>query len=68
MEASPPNEQPEPDEDPRVSRCDMSKPPMTVKAWRESGLIGSWKDRTDIGDSVEYARELRERVWKRSEQ
>ena len=25
----------------------------------ESGLFGIWADRTDIGDSVEYARQLR---------
>ena len=24
-----------------------------------AGVIGAWADRTDIGDSVEYARELR---------
>jgi hypothetical protein len=27
-----------------------------------SPLIGMWKDRTDIGDSVEFARKLRERA------
>jgi hypothetical protein len=30
-----------------------------------NGMIGAWKDRTDIGDSVEFARQLRERVWRR---
>lgn len=31
-----------------------------------SGAIGAWADRTDIGDSVEFARQLRERAWARS--
>lgn len=30
-----------------------------------SGFIGGWKDRTDIGDSVAYARMLRENAGKR---
>jgi hypothetical protein len=30
-----------------------------------NGMIGAWRERTDIGDSVEYARKLRERVWRR---
>jgi hypothetical protein len=30
-----------------------------------SGFIGAWEDRTDIGDSVEFARRLRERVESR---
>lgn len=32
---------------------------------RNSPLIGMWEDRTDIGDSVEFARRLRERAEKR---
>ncbi|MCC6446145.1 MAG: hypothetical protein IT210_22170 [Armatimonadetes bacterium] len=32
----------------------------TVGDLLESGLVGIWKDRVDIGDSVEYARHLRE--------
>ena len=32
---------------------------------RASGLVGIWKDRTDIGDSVEFARLIRERAQKR---
>ena len=31
----------------------------------ESGLFGIWKDRTDITDSVEFARELRRRAEQR---
>ncbi len=26
----------------------------------ENGLIGMWKDRTDIGDSVEYVQRLKD--------
>jgi len=32
------------------------------EALLESGMIGAWKDRTDIGDTLEYARELRRRA------
>ncbi len=32
---------------------------------RNSPLIGMWKDRTDIADSAEFARKLRERADKR---
>jgi hypothetical protein len=28
-----------------------------------SGFVGMWEDRTDIGDSAEYARRLRARAW-----
>ena len=31
-----------------------------------SPLLGIWKDRTDIGDSVEYARKLRAKAEQRS--
>ena len=30
-----------------------------VALLRKDGVIGAWADRTDIGDSVEFARELR---------
>jgi hypothetical protein len=36
-----------------------------VARWKELGVIGAWADRTDIGDSVEYARELRRRSEER---
>jgi len=36
-----------------------------VQALRESGFFGAWKDRTDIGDTLEYARQLRERASQR---
>jgi len=34
--------------------------PLTANKLRTSGLIGLWKDREDITDSAEYARQLRE--------
>jgi hypothetical protein len=40
---------------------------LTVRQLRESGLIGLWKDRTDIEDSSTYARHLRELAQKREE-
>ena len=33
---------------------------------RNSEFFGMWKDRTDIVDSSEFARKLREESWKRS--
>ncbi|MBI5305542.1 MAG: hypothetical protein HY868_25660 [Chloroflexi bacterium] len=41
------------------------RPPLTVRALLESGLIGMWKDRDDIGDSAEFARKLREQAQRR---
>ncbi len=38
---------------------------LTVGQFRKSGLIGAWKDRTDIPDSSAYSRELRETVQRR---
>jgi len=44
-----------------VERVDGKSPKRfpTVRDWRESGLIGMWADRDDIGDTLEYARKLR---------
>jgi hypothetical protein len=36
-----------------------------LQALKANGFVGAWKDRDDIGDSVEFARELRRRVWSR---
>lgn len=36
--------------------------PLTARALRRSGLIGLWKDRSDIQDSAAYARQLREQA------
>ena len=41
------------------------RPPLTAQALLDSGLIGMWKDRDDIGDSAEFARKLREQAQKR---
>jgi len=35
-----------------------SRPCLTARQLLSSGLIGLWKDRTDIGDSAAYARYL----------
>jgi len=32
-----------------------------------SEIVGTWADRTDIGDSVEYVGKFREEAWKRAE-
>jgi predicted RNase H-like HicB family nuclease len=39
--------------------------PMTGEALLASGLVGIWADRTDIGDTLEFARELRKQAEKR---
>lgn len=44
---------------------EFSLPRLTVGQFRRSGLIGLWKDRTDITDSSEYARQLREQAQRR---
>ncbi len=38
----------------------------TCKDLLESEIWGMWADRTDIADSAEYARELREPSWRRA--
>jgi hypothetical protein len=43
------------------------RPRMTARDLLNSGLVGLWKDRDDIGDSVEFARELREAAQTRSD-
>ena len=40
---------------------------LTVRPLRQSGLIGHWKDRKDIGDSTIYARQLREKAQQRGD-
>jgi hypothetical protein len=46
-------------------------PPTTgkelVELLQANGLIGMWADRTDIGDSVAFARRLRERAQTRAD-
>lgn len=43
-----------------------NKKRLTARQLLNSDLIGLWKDRTDITDSVEYARELREKALTRN--
>ncbi|RKZ48211.1 MAG: hypothetical protein DRR16_13750 [Candidatus Parabeggiatoa sp. nov. 3] len=43
----------------------IKKARLTVGQFRQSGLIGLWKDRDDIGDSAVYARQLREQAQQR---
>jgi len=38
---------------------------MTAASLLESGLVGLWEDRADIGDSVAFARQLRRRAERR---
>jgi hypothetical protein len=38
---------------------------LTARQLLRSGLIGLWKERQDITDSSEYARQLREQAQKR---
>jgi hypothetical protein len=37
-----------------------------IEELTENGMIGAWKDRTDVDDPTEFARKLRERVWTRT--
>ena len=43
-----------------------AKRPMTGEDWLKSELFGLWADRTDIGDSLEFARALRRQAEQRS--
>jgi hypothetical protein len=38
-----------------------------VAYWKANGLIGDWANREDVGDSLEYARELRRQAETRSQ-
>jgi len=46
-------------------KCPTKYPFSSAGRLRNSPLIGMWEDRKDIGDSVEFARKLRERAEKR---
>lgn len=37
-----------------------------VEYWQSEGVVGAWAGRTDISDSVAYARELRRRAETRT--
>ena len=43
----------------------LQRPRLTARQLLNSGLIGLWKDRTDIADSSIYARQLREQAQHR---
>ena len=47
---------------------ETAEPPrrqMTAADLLNSGLVGMWADRDDIGDSSEFARQLREKAQRR---
>jgi hypothetical protein len=54
---------------PEVKEHAAAEKPKTgrelLAALEVSGVIGVWADRKDIGDSVEFARQLREQAWTR---
>jgi hypothetical protein len=45
---------------------EAEKRPLTASELVASGLVGIWSDRSDIGDSREFARRLREQAQTRS--
>ena len=47
------------------SSAELQRPRLTARRLLNSGLIGLWKDRTDITDSATYARQLREQAQRR---
>jgi hypothetical protein len=46
-------------------QSEPKRQPLTATALKRSGLIGLWKNRTDIKDSSDYARQLREQAQHR---
>jgi len=53
-------------EDGKKASYDLIRPKLTARKLLNSGLIGIWKDRTDITDSSKFARKLREQAQKRT--
>jgi Mg/Co/Ni transporter MgtE len=49
----------------RKGRAADDYPNSTAERLLKSKLVGLWKHRTDIGDSVEFARELRQKAGRR---
>lgn len=43
----------------------MGTPHPTLGDLANSEFFGMWRDRSDIGDSLEFARQLRSDSWKR---
>ncbi len=67
-DTTPPTTEDGSDDDFSFSSPVEDKPKTGQELYRalvESGFIGAWKDRTNIGDSVEYARLLRKRASER---
>jgi hypothetical protein len=52
-----------PEPDPRAGKPQTGR--ALLAALEAGGFIGMWADRDDIGDTVEFARKLRERAWSR---
>jgi predicted HTH domain antitoxin len=50
-----------------VKRPQAHSRELTARDLLESGLVGLWADRQDIGDSLEFARQLRQRAEHRWE-
>ena len=50
-----------------IERVRQVNKPMTGKDLLNSGLVGMWARRKDIGDSVTYARKLRAQAQSRRE-
>ena len=48
------------------AKPDSITQPMTASALNRSGLVGLWKDRKDIGDSLTFARKLRRQAEQRT--
>jgi hypothetical protein len=53
------------DVDPSQPRASLSGG-MTAGELLKSGFVGLWKDRRDIGDTLEFARQLRDRAQRRT--
>ncbi len=49
----------------RAASAPVQPAPLTARALLQSGLVGLWADRDDIGDSVSFARRLRQQVERR---
>ena len=47
------------------SSASSTKRRLTARSLLNSELIGLWKDRTDIEESADYARQLREQAQRR---
>lgn len=46
----------------RTKRVQAHTRPLTARDLLQSELVGLWADRRDIGDSVEFARQLRKQA------